>query len=214
MNDNRNYKYTSGYIENRPEYDTVIELISNDKNILDLGCGEGTLAVRLKEEKKAIMTGIEISPSGVEACLSKGIYAIEGKIDESLPFSDKSFDISVCNVTMQMVNYPEVTLQEMQRVSKEYLLISFPNFGYLLNRLDLLIHGRMPRKMLYGYTWYNTGHIHQFSLSDFKALVNNTEGLKVKKISIVNTGNMIFDVLSKILPNVFAKIIVVKVDIC
>jgi methionine biosynthesis protein MetW len=82
---------------------------------------------------------------------------------------DASFDYAICNVTLQMVMYPEVTLREMKRIA-QCQIISFPNFAFLLNRLELLLLGRMPRRMLSGYSWYNTGHIHQFSIRDFLVL--------------------------------------------
>jgi methionine biosynthesis protein MetW len=82
---------------------------------------------------------------------------------------NKQFDYAICNVTIQMVMYPEVLVSEMKRIA-HYQIISFPNFAQLLNRLDLLLRGRMPKPMLFGYDWYNTGHIHQLSVKDFLKL--------------------------------------------
>ncbi|OGY86968.1 MAG: hypothetical protein A3G01_01640 [Candidatus Kerfeldbacteria bacterium RIFCSPLOWO2_12_FULL_43_9] len=86
-----------------------------------------------------------------------------------LPYKDKEFDYALCNVTIQMVMYPEVLLQEMKRIAK-YQILSFPNFAFLPNRLDLLIRGRMPHFMIPSYKWYSTGHIHQLSINDFSDL--------------------------------------------
>jgi methionine biosynthesis protein MetW len=46
-------------------------------------------------------------------------------------------------------------------------VVSFPNFGHLFNRLDLLLSGRMPRPQLFGYDWFDTGQIHQLGVRDF-----------------------------------------------
>ena len=76
-----------------------------------------------------------------------------------------------------MVSQPEILLSEMKRIAK-YQIVSFPNFAFIWQRLELLFSGRMPRKLLYGYNWYNTGHIHQFSINDFKITANDM-GLRI-----------------------------------
>jgi len=123
--------------------------------------------------------GIEISPSGVEVCRSKGLKVRQGRIDEALPRVNDAFDYAVCNVTLRMVMYPEILLSEMGRVGRRQI-VSFPNFANLRNRLELLFFGRMPRAMLFGHTWWNTGYIHQLSISDFKELVKKSE-LEIKR---------------------------------
>ena len=80
-------------------------------------------------------------------------------------------------------------------------IISIPNFAYLSNRLDLLFHGVMPRPMLYGYTWYNTGHIHQLSVKDFKrfCLSNGMKIIEHKDFGFLSK------VFSGTLSNFFSK---------
>ena len=170
--DNRNYNYSSLELEEREEYKYVIELIKPNSKVIDLGCGSGSLMKRLIEEKNVDVQGIDVSETAVEICRKKGLKAERGEIDKLLNISDNSFDYSICNVTMQMVMYPEVLLKEMKRISK-YQVVSFPNFAFYKNRLDLLLNGRMPKPMLPDHSWYNTGHIHQFSVKDFFELVNS-----------------------------------------
>jgi methionine biosynthesis protein MetW len=146
--------------------------------------------------------GIEISQSGVDISKKKGIDARIGKIDEPLPFKDEEFDLAICNVTIQMVTYPEILLKEMKRISKKQI-ISFPNFGFYKNRLDMLIHGRMPKPVMFGYHWFNTGHIHQLSISDFKELIEITGGMEIEKFSTVFLNNSFKDTLTGMFPNLF-----------
>jgi methionine biosynthesis protein MetW len=179
MRDNRNFIWDE-VITVRPEYLYIENWITDGAMIIDLGCGNGSLLASLKSKKKVSELGIEIAESGVASCLRKGINARIGRIDVELKdIPNDSFDFAICNVTLQMVTYPEVTLKEMKRISK-YQIISFPNFAYLFNRLELLFKGRMPRRLLGGYDWYNTGHIHQFSIKDFKETITNLIGLKIK----------------------------------
>lgn len=170
-NDNRAYQYDTEFYE-RHEFPTISSFIPSGAKIIDLGCGNGALLDYLTKNNKVNGLGLEISPSGVASCLKHNLRASVASIDDResyKAFQDNEFDFAICNVTLQMVQYPEVLFGEMKRISK-YQIISIPNFAYLENRLDLMFNGVMPRKMLFGYSWYNTGHIHQLSLKDFKKL--------------------------------------------
>lgn len=179
MGDNREYEYKADRSAHREEFSKIVDWIPEGSRVLDLGCGEGSLLKLLVERKKAQVEGIEISPSGVEVCRSKGLKVRQGRIDEALPWEDDAFDYAVCNVTLQMVMYAEKLLSEMGRVATRQI-VSFPNFANIRNRLELLLFGRMPKAMLFRHTWWNTGHIHQLSIADFKELVKKT-GLEIKK---------------------------------
>jgi len=101
--------------------------------------------------------------------------------------------------------YPETLIREMKRISK-YQIISFPNFAFYKNRLDLLFKGKMPEKMLFGYKWYNTGHIHQLSIKDFIELVNEIGGFEVLKQTYVKSDSVIKNFLMKLFPNLFQQV--------
>jgi methionine biosynthesis protein MetW len=184
VNDNRNYDYTEFSNFERDDYRYIVEMVNPNSSIIDLGCGNGALIQKLIKEKKANAKGVELSESGVKICFEKGLDVIRGEIDKLLPFADNEFDLSICHITIQMVMYPEVLLSEMKRISRNQI-ISFPNFAFYKNRIDLLINGRMPNPMLFGYKWFSTGHIHQFSIKDFEYLINEVGGLKIEQLSWV-----------------------------
>jgi methionine biosynthesis protein MetW len=192
INDNRNYNYEKFPSFERVEYPIITDMVEGNSKVIDLGCGNGSLLEKLIREKNVDAQGVEISKSGVEACLKKGLKVTEGKIDEQLPFADDSFDYAICNVTIQMVMYPEVLLKEMKRIAK-YQIVSFPNFAYWKNRIDLLLNGRMPQPMLFGYSWYSTGHIHQFSIKDFE---NVSKGLKLNVVRVESINKSINPMIS------------------
>lgn len=175
-NDNRNYKYDLDSFANREEFKSVEGWIKKGDKVLDLGCGDGSL-LKILKDKGVKVEGMEISESGVKSCLKKGLKVRRGRIDKKLPFKNKEFTIAVCNVTLQMVMYPETLLKEMKRVAKRQI-VTFPNFAFLPNRLDLLFNGKMPRIMIPGYKWYSTGHIHQLSIRDFQEVCREI-GLKI-----------------------------------
>jgi methionine biosynthesis protein MetW len=203
MGDNREYEYTADRSAHREEFAKIVDWIPEGSRVLDLGCGEGSLLKLLVERKKAQVEGIEISSSGVEVCRSKGLKVRQGRIDEGLPWADDAFDIAVCNVTLQMVMYPEKLLSEMGRVATRQI-VSFPNFANIRNRLELFLYGRMPRAMLFGHTWWNTGHIHQLSIQDFKELVKGIQ-LEIKKSAYF--GRLAIPGVVRLAPNLLSTIV-------
>ncbi|MCC7135171.1 MAG: methionine biosynthesis protein MetW, partial [Nitrosomonas sp.] len=70
--------------------------------------------------------------------------------------------------TLQAMKNTEKIILEMLRVGKEGI-VSFPNFGYWRNRLQVL-SGHMPVTPGLPYQWYNTPNIHLCTLRDFEAL--------------------------------------------
>ena len=168
-NDNRNYNYGSFEFYVRAEFPTICDWLSSGARVIDLGCANGSLMKYILDRKKVEIVGVEKSVSGVNYCVSNNLLASVGDIDcreTYRKYQTDEFDYAICNVTLQMVMYPEILLEEIMRISRRQI-ISFHNFAFFRNRFDLLMMGRMPQPMLYGYKWYNTGHIHQLSLNDF-----------------------------------------------
>lgn len=180
--DNRNYLYAKHSTTNRVEFLVIERIVGKNKKVIDLGCGDGSLMQILAKNGNRCQ-GVEISQSGVEVCKNRGLDVIRGRIDAKLPFKDKSFDMAICNVTIHMVMYPEMLVKEMVRISKKQI-ITFPNFAFILNRLQLMFLGVFPKWSLFGYNWYSTGHIHQLSIKDFR------DFCKESKLEIVDTYHL------------------------
>ncbi|CAL1519216.1 methionine biosynthesis protein MetW [Chitinophaga sp. MM2321] len=210
-NDNRNYNYEDFPSEKRVEYVAITSLLAPGSKVIDLACGNGALMEMMIAEKGCTCEGVELSPSGVQVAVKRGLSVREGRIDEKLPYADGEFDVAVCNVTIQMVMYPEQLLAEMKRISRKQI-ISFPNFAYFRNRLDLLLYGRMPKPMLFGYQWYNTGHIHQLSIRDFGELLAHTGGMRITRTLYVPVGYKIIDGLGSIMPGWFRKEVILETE--
>jgi methionine biosynthesis protein MetW len=204
VNNNREYDYTDHETQYRDEYPIIESFIEPNSKVIDLGCGNGSLLKLLKDKKKIQEYGIELVRSGVDICREKGLNVRQGSIDSPLKgIEDKQFDYAICNVTIQMVMYPEVLLSEMKRIAN-YQIISFPNFAHWRNRLDLLLKGRMPKPMLFGYDWYNTGHIHQLSIRDFLDLAGKYDLNVCEQVHIGIDGFIRFIRNNK--PNIFSTV--------
>jgi methionine biosynthesis protein MetW len=210
-NDNRKYNFVQHPDDYRQEFPVILNIIPDGSKVIDLGCGNGTLLSYLQKERKASVKGIELAPSGVKICKKKKLNVIQGRIDEHLPLKDNSFDYAVCNVTIQMVMYPEILLSEMKRIAR-FQIISFPNFAFWRNRIQLMLHGKMPSHMLFDYKWYSTGHIHQLSLKDFKNLVSTVGGLKIKELHYIDPDNLIKKFFMHMFPNLFMHIPIILLE--
>jgi methionine biosynthesis protein MetW len=183
MSDNRNYLYQESSVTKRVEFSVIEKIVGKNKKVIDLGCGDGSL-MQLLSKNGNKCHGVEISQSGVDVCKKKGLNVVEGRIDTKLPYKDKSFDVAICNVTLHMAMYPEVLIKEMRRISKKQI-VTFPNFGFIVNRFELMFSGVFPRWSLFGYSWYSTGHIHQLSIKDYANYCAEN------KISIVETHHLL-----------------------
>ena len=110
-------------------YSIITDMIEKDAQVLDLGCGDGTLLKMLKN-KGINARGIDISQSNIVKCLEKGLSVFQGDIDEGLMgYSDKSYDYVILNQTLQLTEKPDYVINEMLRAGKK-IFVSFPNFGY------------------------------------------------------------------------------------
>ncbi len=153
----------------RYDHDITARLIPPGARVLDLGCGNGDLLLKLKRGGITDVRGVEIDNRCITACVQKGLTVFHGDIDEGLSdYDDGSFDYVVLNQTLQVVHKPTLVIDEMLRVAKR-AIVSFPNFGHFKVRWYLLTKGRMPKVDFLPCDWYDTSNIHLLTLSDFKA---------------------------------------------
>src|SRR5262249_33575465 len=131
--------------------------------------GNGSVASLIAQRRNARVSGVEIDPNGVAEARLRGVDAVVGDLDEGLPFERDTFDVTVVNVSLHMVYRPRFLVEEALRVAPQ-VIVTFPNFGYWLYRAELSLLGRFPKHSLYGYSWYDTRHIHLFSLADLRDL--------------------------------------------
>jgi methionine biosynthesis protein MetW len=148
----------------------IADMIEVDSRVLDIGCGDGALLAYLAREKGVDARGIELSQSGVNACVRHGLSVIQGDADRDLDaFPDDAFDVVVLSRTLQATREPRHVLESLLRIGKR-AIVSFPNFGFWRIRLGLLFHGEMPKSELLHNHWYDTPNIHLCTIRDFVVL--------------------------------------------
>jgi methionine biosynthesis protein MetW len=157
--------------------------------VLDLGCGDGSLLCFLRDARNIRGYGVEIDDSNVLACFSNGVNVIQSDLESGLQsFESDSFDYVVLSQTLQAVKHTEGIIKEMLRVSKEGI-VSFPNFGYWRNRLQVLA-GHMPVSETLPYQWFDTPNIHNCTLGDFEEFCRQ-HGARILERRVMNGGRQI-----------------------
>ena len=163
--------------KNRIDHYIISNIVSKNSRVLDVGCADGKLLHMLKKKKNINGQGIEISHDKVELCLQKGLSVVEGDANkEIIYFPKNSFDYVILSQTLQTVEQPKLVLDEILRVGKK-AIISFPNFGHWMCRLQISIYGKMPVTKDLKLPWYDTQNIHLCTVKDFE---NLTKEMKVK----------------------------------
>jgi methionine biosynthesis protein MetW len=166
--------------------ETILAQIPSRSRVLDLGCGDGRLLARLRDEHGASIQGIELDVREIHAAMARGVPVIHADLDKGIPdFPDRSFDVAVLSQTLQQVRHPRLILDEMLRVAARALVV-VPNFGHWKVRLQLLRHGRAPVTSSLPYEWYETPNLHFMSMRDFRDLVDVVNARIVKELPLIN----------------------------
>lgn len=181
----------------------IADLVEPGSRVLDVGCGDGTLLHMLTNIKDVDARGVELSQTGVNACVARGLSVVQGDADADLPaYPDQAFDYVILSQTIQATRRPKFVLEELLRIGRR-VIVSFPNFGHWKVRLHLMMSGRMPMTDLLDQPWYETPNIHLCTIRDF---VTMCESMNVKiENAYARRGNRIKMRFSK--PGMLANLI-------
>ena len=156
--------------ELRQDLRLIAEMIEPGARVLDIGCGDGALLAYLTRHKRVDGRGIELSQSGVNACVGHGLSVVQGDADRDLEHYPKgAFDVVVLSQTLQATREPRLVLEALVRIGR-CAIVSFPNFGFWRIRLHFMLCGRMPMSHLLSHPWYETPNIHLCTIRDFVSL--------------------------------------------
>ena len=110
------YRYAVGPDVPGMAFDAVAE--ARPGRVLEVGCGPGELAARIKDELAAGVVAVDISPRMVELARGRGVDARLGDVQE-LEFEDTSFDCAVAAWMLYHVPDVDRALSELARILRD-----------------------------------------------------------------------------------------------
>lgn len=193
--------------------DIVNDIGAESKNILDIGCYDGTF-LSLIENKDITLFGIEASDYAVKEAIKKGINVKQFFFDDKaeMPFDDNFFDIIVAGEIIEHIYDTDFFLKEIKRLLKPEgkLIISTPNIASLGRRLFLLV-GKNPIIEISPNESDSSGHIRYFTFETLEGLLSKNGFRCLKRQSdIVNFSNnrlLKSRLLARIFPHIGQSII-------
>jgi ubiquinone/menaquinone biosynthesis C-methylase UbiE len=128
-------------------HDRIVELFAHKERgtVLDIPCGQGALAVRLKS------LGFHVSCADIDPALfrTEGIQITKINLNEPLPYQAASFDYIACIAGIHRVYRLHSAVEEFYRILSPHgqLVISFPNYSNIGRRLKFLFTGSISKSV-------------------------------------------------------------------
>ena len=167
-------------------YGAILNRISPNSKILDIGCGDGNVSQLYL--RRGQVYGLDISMEALEAAKKRGIETVNHDLNKlPLPFENDFFDTIILTDVIEHVINPLELISEVRRVLKKNgkIIITVPNFSRFANRLRMFFWGD-PIDLLH---WSKYGdeieHLHWFTKPKISWLLRKKE---FREIKFVPTG--------------------------
>lgn len=164
--------------------DNIFRLFDNNiieyppKNILDVGCGDGTRTLRLAEYFKIDRKntyGLDYDQNLINLCNSQFHSTRVNLENDSIPFEEGIFDLVICNQVLEHLKNYQKIINDMIRVTKigGYIILGIPNLAHLINRIYLLF-GIQPMCID-----IDSSHVRAFTHRNFALKLSSTKAVKL-----------------------------------
>jgi methionine biosynthesis protein MetW len=184
-----NVNITNSTQEFRQDFAIISGWVKFGSKVLDLGCGDGALLQFLRSGLEVKGYGVEKDDANWLTCMNNGVNVIQMDLEDGLSgFEDQSFDTVILSQTLQAMHNTEGIVLEMLRVGRE-VIVTFPNFGYWRNRIQIL-SGNMPVSKILPYQWFDTPNVHLCTINDFDEFCKNHK-ISVLERKVITDGNQI-----------------------
>ncbi len=159
----------------------IVELLNPKKGerVLDVGCGDGTLAVEI-QKSGAKVVGIDLSSQMVEACRAKGIEAVVCSAT-NIAFVNE-FDAVFSNAALHWVKDAKGAVESIKRALKHggRFVAEFGGEGNMKSVIDAIevVFTKHPEFGEFNNIWYFP------SVDEYKKLLVDN-GFKVEHIELI-----------------------------
>lgn len=167
----------------------LISMVPQGARVLDVGCGDGTLAMMLRDQRNAIVVGLEPNAARAAVAAARGITVHQLELTPSLLEQLGQFDVVLFADVLEHIPDPSIVLRAAIHFLQPggVVLASVPNVAHWTVRLNLL-RGRFE------YTvagMMDSTHLRWYTRSTFLQLFN-TAGYSVDEVG-ASTGLWIWE---------------------
>lgn len=127
-----------------PQLLEVYNRVESGSDVLDIGCGNGSLLYLLKTTKKCNVIGIDFTDSQIVVAERRGIKVIKADVEQD-NIALGEFDYVLCTELIEHLFDPVRFLKSIRKLLKKdgILILTTPNIAFIKNRINLVL-GRHP----------------------------------------------------------------------
>jgi 2-polyprenyl-3-methyl-5-hydroxy-6-metoxy-1,4-benzoquinol methylase len=164
-------------------FDTVSSVLNTGNRLLDVGCGDGGFALKIKDKFSKIY-GAEIAKEAALIARKRNVSASLMDLNLSLSYKNNIFDAVTCLDVIEHLLDPDSFIEEIYRVLKPagQLVLTTPNIRNFRNLYTLVFKGIFPQTSPDTFVWRG-GHLHFFTREDIKNIFKKA-GFKRIEFSI------------------------------
>ena len=149
---------------------------SRVETFVDVGCAEGFYVKYVASHRREVFcVGADIARAYVKKAKSNFNSSNTDYIVcdvDTLPFVDDASDLTLCSEVLEHVYDYHISLGELDRITKRFLVISFPGHSYLY-RLGIA-------KILFNRLLQDVGHVSEIRVADVKRVLGSQGSLSIR----------------------------------
>lgn len=211
----RNISKSGNYSDSLNNF--VINEVPNGSKCLDVGCWTGNLGVALIKEKKCRIDGLDVDNKVLTKARKAGYektYLVNLNNDNySLKNINDKYDLIIfADVLEHLINPIEILQDFKKKLTPDgKIIVSLPNIGFFLNRINLLI-GKWEYR---DFGCLDKTHLRFYTINTAKQLVESA-GMEVLKVKPYNQFGILryLNKFNNIIPSLLAyqTLIVAKLN--